>query len=468
MWSVMTKSAVLLVGLPLSFAACKSGGPSSGQTTGAASGTAQAPAPSGSGSAGPKQAACSIDESQYTDWDDWGKGCGFAVPKAVSALPSRISWEPCGPGVGLSGCKKLKLRAGAKLSAVRAATKRQDVVEVAYVEECNTESSKYAQLVIHEADGPTLAAFASKGHTAGKCDIDIAALSQGAYVAKLTDEAGASGPGAFAGAPTQTSKPSVLVAWDAGSAPRGAAASDARWVVFGANGAKSAKWGDPQAESLTDNALNVEPSLHHGDVLWADGEISVVKGGSKAEKLRGTDLGDVANALGTDGFHLAFTLRASGDDPKPLLVAGAYATETDKLALDAVLPLPKTMDVMTPWTVGCGYAAHAAGANEVLIVRLKDGVSWTAASKGCEGGGVCLERPLAVTCSDVYFAAASKSGEERTIARVTFAGLGKGKEPAKPPQKLGAPASSADPSAAPTAAPSTSASAAPATAAPKP
>ncbi len=63
-------------------------------------------------SAGPKPVTCSIDEAQYVDWDEWGKDCGYGVPKAPGALPPRISWEPCGPAVGLSGCKKLKVRAG--------------------------------------------------------------------------------------------------------------------------------------------------------------------------------------------------------------------------------------------------------------------------------------------------------------------------------------------------------------------
>lgn len=452
-------AASALLALPLLMIACSDGSKPTGSGAGATSATATAAAASASATAGPKPVTCALDEAQYVDWDDWGKACHFAVPKAPAALPPRISWEACGPAVGLSGCKKLKVRAGAALTSVRAGSKRPDVVEIAYVEECKTETQKYAQLVISEADGPTLAAFASKAHEPGKCDIDIADLHQGGYIARLTGEAGSAVPAAFVGAPTQTSKPAVLFSWDTGSAPRGAVVSDMRWVVFGPAGAKTARWGDPQPETVTENSLNVEPSLHHDEIFWADGDISVVKAAAKVEKLRGTELGDAAHALGTDGHHLVFTHRSSGDDAKPQLVAGPYTTEPDKLSLDAVLPLPKTMDVASPWTVGCGYAAHAAGTNEVLIVRLKDGVSWSAASKGCDSNGLCLEKALAVTCSDVFFSATSKSGQDRTIVRVTFAGLGKGKDPAAPPAKLGAPAASA--SGSPSAAPSTSASAAP-------
>lgn len=448
-------TAGALIALPLLVNACSDGAKPSGSGAGATTGTtgtAQVSASaSASATAGPKVATCALDEAQYVDWDDWGKGCGFAVPKGQGALPPRISWEPCGPALGLTGCKKLKVRDGAALTSVLAGPKRQDVVEIAYVEECKTETAKYAQLVISEADGPTLAAFASKGHEPGKCDVDLVSLHHGAYTARISGEAGAAGPGAFVGAPTQMSKPVLLVAWEAGQAYRGAVASDRRWAVFGPNGAKTARWGDPP-DTLTDNALNVVPSLHHDEIFWADGEISVVKTAPKVEKLRGTELGDAASALGTDGQHLVFTYRAAGDDPKPVLVAGPYATEPDKLSWSTVLPLPKTLDA-TPWTVGCGYAAHAAGTNEVLVVRLKDGVSWTAASKGCEANGLCLDRPLAVTCSDVFFAAATKGGQDRTIARVTLAGLGKGKDPAAPPAPLGAPAASASASAAPSAAP---------------
>jgi hypothetical protein len=435
-------AAAVLLALPLLAAACSDGAKPSGSGAGpgATSGAAQtasatvAASASASASAAAVGPSCAIDEAQYVDWDEWGKGCGFAVPRAPGALPPRISWEACGPAVGLSGCRKIKLRAGAALTSVRAAQKRQDVVEVAYVEECKTETSKVAQLVIHEADGPTLAAFASKGHEAGKCDVEVVALNQGAYVARLNGEAGGSGAGAFVGAPTQTSKPSVLVGWDAGSAPpRGVVVSDVRWLRFGPDGATSARWGDPP-EAVTESSLNVEPSLNHHEILWADVDAFAVKGG-KVEKLRESTGKDSLSALGTDGNHLAFTHKVGVDAPKLTLMAGGYTVEADKLSLQSVAPIAGAVDA-TPWAVGCGHAAHAVGPNQVMIVRIKDGVSWTASSKGCEADGLCLQRPLAVTCSEVFYAATGKGGKDPMLVRITLAGLGKGKEPATPPAPL--------------------------------
>lgn len=456
-------AAGALLALPLLTIACSDGSKPAGSSSGAAAGTGAATAAiaagstsvsaSGSASAAPAGPTCALDEASYVEWDEWGKGCGFAVPKAPSALPPRNNWEACGSSVGLSGCKKLKPRAGAALTGVLAGEKRENVVEIAYVEECVSETSRHAQLVISEADGPTLAAFASKGHERGKCDIEIASLHQGAYTARLNEEAGPAGTGAFVGAPTQTSKPAVLFAWEAGKAPRGAVASDLRWVVFGPDGARTARWGDSQPDVLTQDALNIEPSLNHDEIFWADVEAFVVRTAAKVEKLRGAE-DDSTSSLGTDGRHLVMTHKKGGADAKVSLIASPYADEAGKLAFESVLPLPRAPGA-EPWVVGCGYAAHATGQNEALIVRLKDGVSWTAASKGCEAGGLCFDRPMAVTCSDVFFAASSKEGQERTIVRVTFGGLGKGKSPASPPAPLGAPAASAS------GAPAASASAAP-------
>lgn len=467
-------AAAVSLALPLALIACSDGKSSS---TGAPSGTPATTAATSASSTATATAtaapvSCAIDEAQYTDWDEWGKACNFAVPKAVSALPPRITWETCGPALGLEGCKKLKVRAGATLHDVRAGAKRPDVIEIGFVEQCVTETSKHALLVIAEADGPTLAAFASKGHETGKCDVALMSLHQGAYTARL-NETGDSGPGASVGAPTQTSKPQVLRSWEPGHADKGAVASDVRWVSFGPNGAKTARWADPTLESITDNALNVEPSLHHDEIFWADVDTFVVKTTAKVEKLRGSDAGDSASSLGTDGSSIVFTHKPATEDAQISLASSPYNTEPDKLAPSLILPLPRRLD-FAPWTVGCGYAAHAMAANDVLIARLKNGTSWTASSKGCDSGGLCLQKPIALTCTEVYFAAATKDGREESIVRVTFAGLGKGKPPASPPTPLtvssAAPSTSASASAAPStsAAPTTSATSAPAGPTPKP
>ncbi|MEZ4294186.1 MAG: hypothetical protein R3B70_04350 [Polyangiaceae bacterium] len=456
--------------LPLFFAAapfvvmaCSDGATSTGAPGPLGSGSASAPeasasasaaAPSASASAsGPVvQAACALDESVHVDYDDFGKECGFVVPKSPSALPPRNNWEPCGAAIGLPGCKKLKLRQGASLSRVIAGAKRPDVVEIGYVEECAAPGQKHAQLVISEADGPTLAAFASKAHEPGKCDVDILSLWQGAYTAKLTDESGASGAGAFVGAPTQTSKPKVLFSWEPGKAELGAVTSDVRWVVYGPSGAKTARWIDDAPETITQSSLNVEPTLHHDEVFWADVDLFVVKTAAKPEKLFASDSTDAMSAAGTDGNHIVATHRGAGG--KLTLVASPFALTADKVELSSVLPLPASID-NAPWTVGCGYAAHAAGKNQVLVVRLKDGVSWAAASPACDTEGLCLNKPLALTCKDIFFEATSKDDKNRTIARITHEGLGKGKPPASAPVPFGKPAGSAAPTAtsAPTAQP---------------
>lgn len=439
--------------LPLAAAACSDGAPSgSGATATTQATTAALTAPSATTTATAAAPPCAIDEAQYVDWDDWGKACNFAVPKTPAALPPRVQWEACGPAVGLNGCKKIKVRTGATLHHVRAGAKRPDVIEIGFVEQCVTDTSKHALLVIAEGDGPTLAAFASKGHEPGKCDVAFTSLHQGAYTARL-QETGEAGPGAFVGAPTQTSKPMVLRSWEPGHADKGAVASDLRWLTYGPNGAKTARWTDTAPEALTDDALNVEPALHHDEIFWADVDMSVVKAANKIEKLRGSEAGDSATALGTDGSHLVFFHKPAEEGGQITLAASPYATEPDKLSPTAVLPLPRRLDA-TPWTVGCGYAAHQMSGNEVTIARLKDGVSWTATSKGCDTGGLCLQRPIALTCTEAYLAAATKDGKQESIVRVTFAGLGKGKPPAAPPAPLAAPATTASPSAAPTAAPS--------------
>ena len=453
-------AATAALALPLAAAACsdKAGSGSTtgaGATTTAATAAATLPAPSTTATATATATAaappCGIDEAQYVDWDDFGKACNYAVPKSPAALPPRVQWEACGPAVGLNGCKKLKVRTGATLHDVRAGAKRPDVIEIGFVEECVTDTSKHALLVIAEGDGPTLAAFASKGHEPGKCDVALTSLHQGAYTARLT-EAGDSGPGAFVGAPTQTSKPALLRSWEPGHADKGAIASDVRWVVYGQSGAKTARWTEDAPEPLTDNALNVEPALHHGEIFWADADMFFVKAANKVEKLRPSEAGDSATALGTDGAHFAFFHKPAAEGGQITLATAPYATEPDKLSPTAVLPVARRLDA-TPWTVGCGYAAHQMSGNEVLIARLKDGASWEVASKGCDTGGLCLQRPIALTCTEIYLAAATKDGKQESIVRVTFAGLGKPRPPAAPPAPLAAPAATAAPTGTASAAP---------------
>ena len=81
--------------------------------------------------------------------------------------------------------------------------------------------------------------------------------------------------------------------------------------------------------------------------------------------------------------------------------------------------------------VGCGYAAFMHGVADIteqlLIVRLSDGVSWVL--RNPDGRPWAWGDPLAVTCEEVFARTSSSSHANQGIRRIRLDSLGPGLPP---------------------------------------
>ena len=203
---------------------------------------------------------------------------------------------------------------------------------------------------------------------------------------------------------------------------------------------------DPDAQIYVTSPPDDPDHLHLGQPQWwGDALFWTTGGGARAGINVWTPgegarpfirwVGDATQGaadLGTDGVDLVWAYGQGG------LVPGTsyYATRsvmtapftTDGPAGMATArrlrSLPGHCIGCRPFVVGCGYAAHSGGANDVIVVRLSDGWSWTVPS---EYPDALLEVPLGVTCDEV-FAQGTLHGV-MTIARIRLDSLDPGVPP---------------------------------------
>ena len=82
-----------------------------------------------------------------------------------------------------------------------------------------------------------------------------------------------------------------------------------------------------------------------------------------------------------------------------------------------------------PYAVGCGYAARpvSINGNDLLVVRLSDGVSWILYG-GADPQQFSYGHPIGISCEDVYVTALLVP-EPKQILRIPLASLGPGIPP---------------------------------------
>lgn len=79
---------------------------------------------------------------------------------------------------------------------------------------------------------------------------------------------------------------------------------------------------------------------------------------------------------------------------------------------------------LAPAVVGCGYTAQRQN-DFVRVVRLADGASWELSSSG-NASAIGWDRPIALTCDELFLGAAIAGTPKRTIARIKLDSLGPG------------------------------------------
>ncbi|MCC6528347.1 MAG: hypothetical protein IT373_37225, partial [Polyangiaceae bacterium] len=134
--------------------------------------------------------------------------------------------------------------------------------------------------------------------------------------------------------------------------------------------------------------------------------------------------------LGTDGVDLVWAY-GEGAVPPTLyatrsIMTAPYTTDSGTVNATArrLRSDPDECIGCDEFQVGCGYAAHPAEGNNVLVVRISDGWSWRVPSVW---PGDVLSYALGVTCDEV-FVAGTVSGVHN-IARIRLDSLGQGEAP---------------------------------------
>jgi hypothetical protein len=108
--------------------------------------------------------------------------------------------------------------------------------------------------------------------------------------------------------------------------------------------------------------------------------------------------------LGTDGVDLVWTY-GEGKQPSEVqyptrsIMTAPFTTDPAALVPRRLRSQPYPYLGPTQFEVGCGYAAHPGGANDVLVVRLSDGASWLIPYAPPDFNA---SKPIGLTCEHVY------------------------------------------------------------------
>jgi hypothetical protein len=151
-----------------------------------------------------------------------------------------------------------------------------------------------------------------------------------------------------------------------------------------------------------------------------------------------------AGNFNTDGVSMVWT-HGTGKAPDATLeypvrsiMMAPFTTDPEELKAKAQrLRSDPGQLVPYPFGIGCGYAARqvftpsatdaSVGSNDLLVVRLADGVSWIVSAPPVELG-MGFGFVLGLTCEEV-FATANFADEPNTIVRIRLDSLGPGIPP---------------------------------------
>ena len=395
----------------------------------------------------------------WEQWLDFDPRCGFAIRQPDEPLPP-LSWDACGPMAGAyeAGCRMMRFEWDPPVSFV---SEWISPTTSAYHRDDGTlalvTSRSYRGAVVRtivDADGPVRSALLETG----ACVL-LAVTSRGEQYAWGVHGLGANGKydvnngGAIGG--TLGDRPRVIYRANDGVAHD---------FVAGHAGLLN----PPQLElfSWTDGKLiaNLRQAGDEGlftSEIWSVGDTFIWNNGNRfvsREKIWSPGVptqslltaGDVATHgyadLGTDGVHMVWDEGHRTDTanayPRVDVVVSPYATTTAGL-----VPRVFRSDVtgaafgIEPWVVGCGYAARyvirestpGIFANELMLLRLSDGVAWHLADP--EVGVFRWRKVLALTC-DELFGLVDITPPNATryfnVARIRLDALGPGDPP--PPQ----------------------------------
>ncbi len=313
--------------------------------------------------------------------------------------------------------------------------------------------------LVADVDGPIANAFLQLNPANQGCEVLEHSLSGGKYAFGILGDS-SSGPiadieGVIAGdigsppslVVKQESDPSLHTHWIAGS----------DWLLALHGDIKARAWDAETWQTVYDPSQDPEhmpksnvralgPNIfwevgvagYNGVMVW-----SPASGSQPLIRWYG-DYTQGAGNFNTDGISMVWT-QGSGKQPDGTLeypirsiMTAPFTTDAGELKTTAKrLRSDPGQLVPYPFGVGCGYAARqvftpsttsaSVGSNDLLVVRLSDGVSWIVSAPPVEQG-MGFGFVLGLTCDEV-FATANFADEPNTILRIRLDSLGPGIAP---------------------------------------
>ena len=399
----------------------------------------------------------------HTDYDP---GCGFYVPSEKKYLPPAIAWEPCSTRAGPSGlpgpagivCRRMKLDwdAGAPEASHIAGWIPTFIGAAGQVTMMFRRFMKdHWYELVADADGPVHSALLETG----PCLTTKSTSDQGKVLYRILDHPNSveDKSGGAMGGDIDDLQPKVY-------APRGyrpnSFFSHEYWVgprAFVETAFPDRVRAFPSGDVIT-TIVNApeDPDLAYslfqwrGDDLFWIGDSSlrtVVKAWTASGGIRtlighGNDATRGVAGFGTDGVDMVWS-EAYGRTNTSIKIYPNYEIWTAKYSTSPAAVAATQRRLRSEYlgshpeanAVGCGYAAHRIypprtwGKSGFRLVRLSDGVSWevTTPDEQTIYKGLRFDRPLAITCDEVFVLGAVKSNFE--VARIRIDSLGPGLPP---------------------------------------
>ncbi len=389
----------------------------------------------------------------WVEYTDWSCKCRFYVPDSPAAMPAPIQWQKCPTSPNGVDCQTMAIdwttdQRAVDFDAMMTTTNGPPVLGI---QRRGLDAPQpFLLKVIADADG--LVHFAMlKMWTGGQlesspgCILIQHSLNEGKFIYSiLGDDAKGkwtkSGHKGALGGSIDDLHPKVLASyydslehdWSASSTRIyrynfselaypwdmktstvvAAAGSDPNGLQMGA-----------QPLAVGDNFFWMSDSSYTAAIdSWnpVDGRRSLVRYSG--------DLTRAAGNLGTDGTTLVWTY---GEGKKPnestnlfptrSIMASPFTTDAAKLTPKRLRSDP-VLGIGLQFQVGCGRAAHGGSSQPVVVVSLKDGMSWLLPKESPPDYDPLIV--LGLTCEHVYLY--GEFGGRFTIARIKLSSLGPG------------------------------------------
>ncbi|MBK8998790.1 MAG: hypothetical protein IPM35_23960 [Myxococcales bacterium] len=425
-----------------------SGSGSAGGSSGGAAGSAGCP--------GPAPPDAPPDWERFPGWCE----CAFYYPGAKGKMPDPVEWEPCAaPAPSNPTCRRMRTPWSDIKEAMPVgnrfwfdSTTGKSYLMFGRNGLGGDPTSKTRYRMIADADGPVLSAFYENTLA---CGLRTEALDGGRYaywVGLYVDPGPNQSEGVIAG-PIGSPPDTVL------SFPVGALHMNWRvtsnWLVRWSSGLHGRAWGSTTEVTVQQAKLDPEGYPAYGprgagdSLFWEVGDLKYHGIMSWTQAFGGRSLvrylGDYTQGAGnfaTDGGHMVWTHgegKAPNDweYPKRSVMTAPFTTDPDAVKQTAKRLRSDPGQIGLDWfVVGCGYAARVywenagaggAASQDLMIVRLSDGVSWIYDAPPLSTG-FRLSGALGITCDEV-FAHAQFPDDAVTIIRVRLDSLGPGIPP---------------------------------------